>query len=175
MRLYPKNVFTLYSSIFLILWYSLVIIKKSKGTCLPLFNFWKCKKTVPYDEIHKELDVFIQHSLAMPKMNNPFILEDKSTHPIIFGYCIGVMNHIETAYALEKKERVTIEKKFILDNFVNQNEASMQTLFAHWEEIRDSEEIKEYINKGKLAMKQWQKGGAMAQYAPMGLIKLLNE
>ena len=142
---------------------------------MPLFNFWKCKTTIPYDEIHRELDEFTQHSLAMPKMNNPFLLDDKSKHPIILGYCIGVMNHIETAYALNKKEKIKIEKKYILDNFTNDNEASVAILFSYWEEIRAKEEIKEYINKGQLAMKQWKKGGMMAEYAPMGLIKILNE
>ena len=48
-----------------------------------LFDFLKTKEVVPYEEIYKELDIFTATSLAMPKMNNPFLLDDKSKQPTL--------------------------------------------------------------------------------------------
>ena len=40
-----------------------------------LLDFLKKKDAIPYEKIAEQLDVFTKESLAMPKMNNPFLLK----------------------------------------------------------------------------------------------------
>ena len=70
-----------------------------------LFDFLKPKDEVPYEDIYSELDVFTAASLAMPKMNNPFLLDDKNKHPMIYGYFMGVIDHVARSYKLSEKEK----------------------------------------------------------------------
>ncbi len=140
-----------------------------------IFDFLKKKELVPYDKIYKELDIFTATSLAMPKMNNPFLLDDKSKHPMIFGYFMGVIEYMSQAYQLNEKDRRTIQNKYILNNFAKNNEKYAEELLTYCEEIKQKDEVSNYALRGKLAMKKWKAGGPMAEYAPMGLIRILND
>jgi len=88
---------------------------------LGLFDFLKTKDTVPYEKIYGELDRFTEASLAMPKMNNPFLLDDKNTHPMIFGYFMGVMDYIAKAYQLNEKDKLKIHTQYLSKNFAKNN------------------------------------------------------
>ena len=140
-----------------------------------LFDFFKKKELVPYDKIYKELDIFTATSLAMPKMNNPFLLDNKNKHPMIFGYFMGVLDHMTEVYSLDKKDQSTIQTQYILHNFANNNEEYAKELLQYCEEIRHRDDVSNYTLRGKLAMKKWKAGGPMAEYAPMGLIRILND
>ncbi|MBT8343899.1 MAG: hypothetical protein KJO45_04195 [Sulfurovum sp.] len=140
-----------------------------------LFDFLKTKDIVPYEKIYEELNAFTEASLAMPKMNNPFLLDDKSKHPMIFGYFTGVMDHIAKVYQLSEKDRLKIYKKYLSKNFTNNDEEYTQELVQFSANIRETDEGCHYALRGKLAMKKWVAGGPMAAYAPMGLIKILND
>lgn len=140
-----------------------------------LFDFLKTKEVVPYEEIYKELDIFTATSLAMPKMNNPFLLDDKSKHPMIFGYFMGVIDHVAQAYHLNEKDKDLIRTQYVLNNFADKSEAYAIELLKYCEEIRQRDDVSSYALRGKLAMKKWREGGPMAEYAPMGLIRILND
>lgn len=140
-----------------------------------IFDFLKKKELVPYAKIYKELDIFTATSLAMPKMNNPFLLDNKSKHPMIFGYFMGVLDHMTLAYNLDKKDQSTIRTQYILDNFANNDDDYAAELLQYCEEIRHRDDVCRYAVRGKLAMKKWKAGGPMADYAPMGLIRILND
>jgi hypothetical protein len=142
---------------------------------LGLFDFLKTKDTVPYEKIYEELDRFTEASLAMPKMNNPFLLDDKSKHPMIFGYFMGVMDHIAKAYQLNEKDKLKIHTQYMAKNFADNNEEDAKVLVKSSTEIRETDDGCHYALRGKLAMKKWLAGGPMAAYAPMGLIKILND
>jgi hypothetical protein len=109
---------------------------------LGLFDFLKTKDTVPYEKIYEELSAFTEASLAMPKMNNPFLLDDKSKHAI---------------------------------NFTDNDMEHAQELLKYCDDIRETDEGSNYALRGKLAMRKWVAGGPMAAYAPMGLVKILND
>lgn len=135
----------------------------------------KKKELVPYDKIYKELDIFTATSLAMPKMNNPFLLDNKSKHPMIFGYFMGVLDYVAQAYQLNEKDRRTIQTQYVLHNFANDDEKYAAELLEYCEEIRQRDDVSNYTLRGKLAMQKWKAGGPMAGYAPMGLIRILND
>lgn len=140
-----------------------------------LFDFLKTKDTVPYEKIYDELNAFTEASLAMPKMNNPFLLDDKSKHPMIFGYFMGVMDYIAKAYELNGKDKLKIYTQYLSKNFADNNEKNTQELVKYSADIRKTDEGSHYALRGKLAMKKWVAGGPMAAYAPMGLVKILND
>ena len=140
-----------------------------------LFDFLKTKDTVPYKKIYEDLSAFTEASLAMPKMNNPFLLDDKSKHPMIFGYFTGVMDYIAKAYQLNEKDRLKIYTQYLSKNFADNNEEDTQELVKFSAKIRETDEGCHYALRGKLAMKKWVAGGPMAAYAPMGLVKILND
>ncbi len=140
-----------------------------------LFDFLKTKDTVPYEKIYEELDRFTEASLAMPKMNNPFLLDDKNKHPMIFGYFMGVMDHINKAYQLKEKDKLQIYTRYLAKNFADNNEEDAKALVKYSTDISETDEGCRYALRGKLAMKKWAEGGPMAAYAPMGLVKILND
>lgn len=141
-----------------------------------LFDFLKkTKNEVPYAKIYGELDVFTKASLAMPKMNNPFLLDDESKHPMIYGYFLGAMNHIEQAYELNEKDKTTIYTQYLSNNFANDNKEHVTKLLKYSSDLSQEDDNKNYILVGELAMKKWKAGGRMAEYAPMGLIRLFND
>lgn len=140
-----------------------------------LFDFLKTKDTVPYEKIYEELNAFTEASLAMPKMNNPFLLDDKNKHPMIFGYFTGVMDYITKAYQLNEKDKLKIHTQYLSKNFADNNEEDAKALVKYSAEIRETDEGSHYALRGKLAMKKWVAGGPMAAYAPMGLVKILND
>ena len=140
-----------------------------------IFDFLKKKELVPYDKIYKELDIFTATSLAMPKMNNPFLLDNKSKHPMIFGYFMGVLEYMAQAYDLDKKDQDTIQIHNVLHNFANNDDAYAAELVQYCDEIKNRDDVSNYSLRGKLAMKKWKAGGPMAEYAPMGLIRILND
>ena len=140
-----------------------------------IFDFLKTKEAVPYEKIYKELDIFTATSLAMPKMNNPFLLDDKSKHPMIFGYFMGVLDHMVQAYQLNEKDRLRVQTQYLLTNFANNNDEHAVELAKYCAEIRHKHDVSNYALRGKLAMKKWKAGGPMAEYAPMGLIRILND
>jgi len=142
---------------------------------LGLFDFLKTKDTVPYEKIYEELDRFTEASLAMPKMNNPFLLDDKKTHPMIFGYFMGVMLYIAKAYQLNEKDKLKIHTQYLSKNFAKNNAEYAKTLVKYSTDVMETDEGSHYALRGKLAMKKWIAGGPMAAYAPMGLIKILND
>jgi hypothetical protein len=142
---------------------------------LGLFDFFlKSKDTVPYNEIYSELDVFTAASLAMPKMNNPFLLDNTSKHPMIFGYFMGVIDYIARAYQLNEKEKRKVATQYLLKNFAGNDMDRAKELLKYCDEIM-KEEGCNYALRGKLAMKKWKAGGPMADYATMGLIRVLND
>lgn len=140
-----------------------------------LFDFLKTKNTVPYEKIYEELNAFTEASLAMPKMNNPFLLDDKSKHPMIFGYFTGVMDYITKAYQLNEKDKLKIYTQYLSKNFTDNDEEDTKALVKYSADIRETDEGCHYALRGKLAMKKWVAGGPMAAYAPMGLVKILND
>ncbi len=140
-----------------------------------LFDFLKTKDAVPYQKIHEELDRFTEASLAMPKLNNPFLLNDKNNHPMIFGYFTGVMDYMAKKYQLTDKEKLKIYTQYLSKNFAENNEESAKALVKYSDEVSKTDEGDHYALRGKLAMKKWIAGGPMAAYAPMGLIKILND
>ena len=140
-----------------------------------LFDFLKTKDTVPYEKIYEELNAFTEASLAMPKMNNPFLLDDKTKHPMIFGYFTGVMDYITKAYQLNEKDKLKIQTQYLSKNFADNNEEDTKALVKYSADIRETDEGCHYALRGKLAMKKWVAGGPMAAYAPMGLVKILND
>jgi len=140
-----------------------------------LFDFLKTKDTVPYEKIYEDLNAFTEASLAMPKMNNPFLLDDKSKQPMIFGYFMGVMDHVAKAYQLNEKDKLKIHKQYLAKKFTNNNEEDAKALVKYSADIRETDEGCHYALRGKLAMKKWVAGGPMAAYAPMGLVKILND
>ena len=139
-----------------------------------LFDFLKPKDEVPYEKIYGELDVFTAASLAMPKMNNPFLLDNKSKHPMIFGYFMGVIDHVAREYNLNNKEKRKVCRQYLLKNFANNDMDHAAELLKYCDEIME-EEACHYALRGKLAMKKWKAGGPMADYATMGLIRVLND
>lgn len=140
-----------------------------------LFDFLKSKDTVPYETIYGELDVFTAASLAMPKMNNPFLLDNKSKHPMIFGYFMGVIDHMGRAYQLTEKEKRKVSTQYLLKNFADNDMERATELLKYCDEIMQTEDACSYALRGKLAMKKWKAGGPMADYATMGLIRILND
>ena len=140
-----------------------------------LFDFLKSKDKVPYAKIYGELDVFTAASLAMPKMNNPFLLDDKSKHLMIFGYFMGVIDHIGRAYQLTEKEKRAVCTQYLLKNFADDDMDRATELLTYCDEIMQKEDACSYALRGKLAMKKWKAGGIMADYATMGLIRILND
>ncbi|MGB5506636.1 MAG: hypothetical protein WBM70_08125 [Sulfurovum sp.] len=140
-----------------------------------LFDFLKSKDTVPYETIYGELDVFTAASLAMPKMNNPFLLDNKSKHPMIFGYFMGVIDHMGRAYQLTEKEKRKVCTQYLLKNFADNDIERATELLKYCDEIMQNEDACSYALRGKLAMKKWKAGGPMADYATMGLIRILND
>jgi hypothetical protein len=147
----------------------------SKGFILGLFDFLKTKDKVPYEKINGELDVFTAASLAMPKMNNPFLLDDKSKHPMIFGYFMGVIDYISQAYQLNEKDKRMIRTQYLLKNFADNDVEYATELLKYCDELRETKDGSTYALRGKLAMKKWAAGGPIAEYAPMGLIRILND
>ena len=140
-----------------------------------LFDFLKTKDTVPYEKIYEELDRFTEASLAMPKMNNPFLLDDKNKHPMIFGYFMGVMDYIAKTYQLNEKDKLKIHTQYLAKNFADNNEEAAKALVKYSADVKKTDEGSHYVLRGKLAMKKWAAGGPMAAYAPMGLVKILND
>ncbi|HEY9190091.1 MAG TPA: hypothetical protein VIM88_04415 [Sulfurovum sp.] len=140
-----------------------------------LFDFLKKKETIPYEKIAEQLDVFTKESLAMPKMNNPFLLDDKTKHPMLFGYFMGAMEYLTQAYRLNEKDTDAIYTKYLSRNFADHDEEQTRELFNYSKEISQAEHVSRYMVVGNLAMKKWEAGGPMAKYAPMGLIRLLND
>lgn len=140
-----------------------------------LFDFLKKKETIPYEKIAEQLDVFTKESLAMPKMNNPFLLDDKTKHPMIFGYFAGAMEYIAQTYRLNESDTDKIYTRFLSRNFANHDAAQTEELLNYSKEIRQTDDVSRYILVGNHAMKKWESGGPMAKYAPMGLIRLLND
>ena len=140
-----------------------------------LFDFLKTKDTVPYEKIYEELSAFTEASLAMPKMNNPFLFDDKNKHAMIFGYFMGVMDYIAQAYRLNEKDKLKIRTHYLLKNFTDNDSEHAQELLKYCDELLQTDEGSNYALRGKLAMKKWAAGGPMAAYAPMGLVKILND
>ncbi len=130
---------------------------------------------MPYAKIYKELDIFTEESFAMPKMNNPFFLEDESNHPMIFGYFMGVMDYIAQQYQLSEKDKRKIYTEYLLKNFADNNEKDAKELVKYSNNIRETDEGSHCALRGKLAMKKWVGGGPMAGYATMGLLRVLND
>lgn len=146
-----------------------------RGVIVGLMSFFKSKDSVPYEKIYEELDRFTEASLAMPKMNNPFLLDDKKKHPMIFGYFMGVMDYITQEYQLNDKDRLKIRTQYVLRNFAHNDTENAEALLKFCDELRETKDGSDYALRGKLAMKKWAAGGPMAAYAPMGLIKILND
>lgn len=140
-----------------------------------LFDFLKPKDEVPYEEIYNDLDVFTAASLAMPKMNNPFLLDNKSKHPMIFGYFMGVIDYMARVYKLNEKEKRKVCTQYILKNFADNDMDRAKELLKYCDEVMQNEDAAHYALRGKLAMKKWKAGGPMADYATMGLIRILND
>ena len=139
-----------------------------------LFDFFKTKNEVPYEKIDKELDTFTTASLAMPKMNNPFLMDDQKKHPMIFAYFAGAMNHISTTYDLKEQDKNTIYREFISRNFAHDDVEKTDKLMRYSNDLINIENSKNDILVGELAMKRWKAGGPMAEYAPMALMRLLK-
>ena len=143
---------------------------------MALFGFLqKTKNEVPYEKINEELDVFTKASLAMPKFNNPFLLDDQNKQPMIYGYFVGAMNHLAQTYDLNEKDKTDIYKKYLSRNFANNGSEQTAKLLKYSTDISQDENNHNTILVGELAMKKWRAGGPMAEYAPMGLIRLLND
>lgn len=140
-----------------------------------LFDFLKKKDEIPYAKIGEELDAFTEESLAMPKMNNPFLLEDKSKHPMIFGYFVGAMDYITELYQLNERDKSEIYTPYLARHFTGNDGEQTKELLKYSRDISQTNDGSHYILVGGHAMKKWVAGGPMAKYAPMGLIRLLND
>lgn len=143
-----------------------------------LFDFFKTKKviiTIPYEEIHEALDIFTKESLAMPKMNNPFIVDDERIHPALFGYFMGAKNHIQKSYQLNEKDISDIYTQYLSRNFANNDMEKAVELLKYSVDISLTDDCSHCMFVGEHAMKKWSEGGPMSKYAPMGLIRLLND
>ena len=140
-----------------------------------MLDFLKKKDVIPYEKIAEQLDVFTKESLAMPKMNNPFLLDDKTKHPMIFGYFIGAMEYLTQHYTLSENDMHTVYTEYLSRNFTDHDEAHTKALLDYSKEIRQIDDVARYRLVGNHAMKKWNAGGPMAKYAPMGLIRLLND
>lgn len=139
-----------------------------------LFDFLKTKNEVPYEKINEELDVFTKASLAMPQMNNPYLLDDKNNYPMIFGYFVGAMDYIAEVYQLNEKDKIAIYTQYLSRNFANDNVEHLTELVEYSTNISQIDDSSNTMLVGGHAMKKWKAGGPMAEYAPMGLIRLLN-
>jgi len=139
-----------------------------------LFDFLKTKSEIPYEKIDKELDTFTTASLAMPKMNNPFLMDDQNKHPMIFAYFYGAMNHLSEIYDLKAKDKKNIYRQFISRNFANNNDEQIEKFIKYSNDLTRDDSSRNDILVGQLAMKRWKAGGAMAEYAPMALMRLLK-
>jgi hypothetical protein len=139
-----------------------------------LFDFLKKKDEIPYAKIAEKLDIFTVESLAMPKTNNPFLLEDKSKHPMIFGYFVGAMDYITEAYQLNERDKSEIYTQYLARHFTDDVEQTKE-LLKYSTDISQTDDGSHYLLVGGHAMKKWAEGGLMAKYAPMGLIRLLND
>ena len=141
-----------------------------------LFDLFKTKKVViPYEKIYDELDIFTKESLAMPKMNNPFILDDESKHPALFGYFMGAKEYIQKTYQLDDKDITEIYTQYLSKNFADNDLKKAAKLLKYSIDVTDTGDSNHYMYVGEHAMKKWSSGGPMAKYAPMGLIRLLND
>lgn len=140
-----------------------------------LFDFLKKKDEIPYAKISEELDIFTEESFAMPKMNNPFLLEDKSKHPMIFGYFVGAINYIAQVYQLNERDKSEIYTQYLARHFTDDVAEQAKELLKRSTDISQTDDVSHYILVGGHAMKKWVAGGPMAKYAPMGLIRLLND
>ena len=141
-----------------------------------LFDLFKTKKVIiPYEEIHEALDIFTKESLAMPKMNNPFIVDDERVHPALFGYFMGARNHIQKSYQLDEKDISDIYTQYLSKNFADNDMEKAAELLKYSVDISHTDDCSHCIFVGEHAMKKWSAGGPMAKYAPMGLIRLLND
>ena len=140
-----------------------------------LIDFLKSKDEIPYEEIYNDLDVFTAASLAMPKMNNPFLLDNKNKHPMIFGYFMGVVNYVAKLHQLSDKEKRKVCTQYLLKNFADNNTKRAQELLKYCDEVMQTEDASNYALRGRLAIKKWKAGGPMADYATMGLIRILND
>jgi hypothetical protein len=140
-----------------------------------LFEFFKKPKNeIPYEKINKELDTFTTASLAMPKMNNPFLMDDENKHPMIFAYFSGAMNNLSQSYQLNEKDKNRIYTQYLSRNFASDNAEQTEKLLKLSNELNDDDHNRNNILVGELAMKRWKAGGPMAEYAPMGLMRLLK-
>lgn len=140
-----------------------------------LFGFLKKKDEVPYAKIDEALNIFTAESLAMPRMTNPFLLEDKNKHPMIFGYFMGAMDHLTVAYQLNEKDKSEIYTQYLARHFVQDNAEQTKELLDYSIKISQTDDGSHCALLGRHAMKKWAEGGPMAKYAPMGLIRLLND
>ncbi len=140
-----------------------------------LFDFLKKKDEIPYTKIAEELDIFTEESLAMPKMNNPFLLENKGKHPMIFGYFVGAMDYIAEAYQLNERDKSEIYTQYLARHFADNDVEQAKELLNYSTNIGQTDDGCHYMLVGGHAMKKWVEGGPMAKYAPMGLIRLLND
>ena len=141
-----------------------------------IFDFLKqTKNEVPYAKINEELDVFTKESLAMPKMNNPFLLDDQNKQQMIFGYFIGAMNHLAQTYDLNEKDKTAIYTQYLSRNFADKSPGNAADLLKYSTNLSQNDDNRNTILVGELAMRKWKAGGPMAEYAPMGLIRLLND
>ena len=59
--------------------------------------------------------------------------------------------------------------------FADNNMEKAIELLKYSVDISQTDEGSHYMLVGEHAMKKWSAGGQMAQYAPMGLIRLLND
>jgi len=139
-----------------------------------LFDFRKKKAEIPYARIAETLNIFTVESLAMPKMNNPFLLEDSNKHPMIFGYFMGAMDHITETYQLDERDKSDIYTQYLARHFTANDTKQTKDLLQYSIDISQTEDGGHYVLLGRHAMKKWAEGGPMAKYAPMGLIRLLN-
>jgi hypothetical protein len=139
-----------------------------------LLDFLKKKEEIPYAKIADILNGFTIESLAMPKMNNPFLLNDTTKHPMIFGYFMGAMQHIAEVYHLSKEEERTLYTQYLAKHFSNNDEDKTKALLEYSHNLSQTEEGAHYMLLGAHAIKKWMGEGPIAQYAAMGLIRLLN-
>lgn len=141
-----------------------------------LFDLFKTKKVkIPYEEIYQALDIFTEESLAMPRMNNPFILDDENIHPALFCYFMGAKNYIKKSYQLDEKDISEIYTQYLAKNFTDNDMEKAAKLLKYSVDISQTDNGCHCIFVGEHAMKKWSAGGPMAKYAPMGLIRLLND
>ena len=94
---------------------------------------------------------------------------------MIFGYFMGVIDHVAKTYKLSDNEKRKVCTQYLLKNFANNNMDRANELVKYCDKIMQEEETSRYALRGKLAMKKWKAGGPMADYATMGLIRVLND